>query len=761
MFLCVGQSYRPGRIILSISSFGIFTVSSFHLLAPHPWTSVLSEGAQLFPETRILCCLDFRNSRNMANRNAHPTRTRSDPTPSSESELSHQLSSVRNLSLDLYQTLINDLKNHTSETWESSTIRDNTITENANGSSSSNVNGASIPNGNNNQANDKDFQKLMGDLNYLKDSFMKFDNLATNQFTKFDDHAKRQIKEIQKQIREILSRRETTRAQHEKLVDSVEELRKQLLSLISKQSAQSTEPNSSAHHSNRARSSMDESCIHESDSLQETSVFAEFLRRYENLGDEETKQCLLCLSVFPGDVEIKKRVLIYMWLGMELITVPEGMTMEDVGNRIFEKFLERGFLEPVIEDGRVSNSCKLHNHHHSLVIALARKLFESDDEGYLAPDFSQLKTHLLNIISSLKQLKGSENLESIKTLFNVDEEKLNFKLDWFSKMKQAKVLHLGRWSAEAKRHIEVESTDFMGGLKNMEQLKHLSLQGISRITEIPDEISKCKDLRILDLRACHNLERIGKGIRSLKLLTHLDVSQCYLLEHLPKEITSLSALRVLKGFVVVDLINNEKSCQFSDLSKLVNLRKLNVSTRCMEFPADEDLKTFRKLKQLRKLTIEWGGSARDSADEASTNGNPSGQPKKSFHFPGWGGIFSRKKENADKDPEAGLPEKLEKLDLRSVPQAAARTLLIPDKLKHLKKLYIRGGGVYDIGQGKKSWQVAEELEKIHLKFLSKLHMDWREFKASFPSVTYLQIVECPRLAFFPCSNEHGVWTKSA
>ncbi|GAB4846534.1 hypothetical protein Ancab_025539, partial [Ancistrocladus abbreviatus] len=148
-----------------------------------------------------------------------------------------------------------------------------------------------------------------------------------------------------------------------------------MLSLNSKQSAQSTEPNSSAHHSNRARSSMDKSRIRkliaESNSLQETSVFAGFLGRYENLDDEKTKQCLLCFSVFPGGVEIKKRVLIYMWLGKGLIPVPEGVTLEDVGNRIFEKFLERGFLEPVIEDGKVSNSCKLHNHHHSLVIALA------------------------------------------------------------------------------------------------------------------------------------------------------------------------------------------------------------------------------------------------------------------------------------------------------------------------------------------------------------------------------------------------------
>ncbi|GAB4846533.1 hypothetical protein Ancab_025538 [Ancistrocladus abbreviatus] len=126
----------------------------------------------------------------MANRNAHPTRTRSDPTPSSESELSNQLSSVRNLSLDLYQTLNDDLKNHSSETWESSAIRDNTITENVDGSSGSNVNGRSIPDSNNNQANDEAFKKLMDDLDYLKDSFMKFDHLATNQFTKLDDHAK-------------------------------------------------------------------------------------------------------------------------------------------------------------------------------------------------------------------------------------------------------------------------------------------------------------------------------------------------------------------------------------------------------------------------------------------------------------------------------------------------------------------------------------------------------------------------------------------
>jgi hypothetical protein len=46
--------------------------------------------------------------------------------------------------------------------------------------------------------------------------------------------------------------------------------------------------------------------------------------------------------------------------------------------------------------------------------------------------------------------------EKVQTLFNVNEPHLDFRVDFFLKMKCVKVLQLGRWEASAKQLVEVE-----------------------------------------------------------------------------------------------------------------------------------------------------------------------------------------------------------------------------------------------------------------------------------------------------------------
>ena len=51
-----------------------------------------------------------------------------------------------------------------------------------------------------------------------------------------------------------------------------------------------------------------------------------------------------------------------------------------------------------------------------------------------------------------------ENQEKVKTLFNVSWRFLDFTFDWFSKMRNVQVLHLGMWqSLTEHHHIEVEN----------------------------------------------------------------------------------------------------------------------------------------------------------------------------------------------------------------------------------------------------------------------------------------------------------------
>ncbi|PIN12534.1 hypothetical protein CDL12_14850 [Handroanthus impetiginosus] len=373
---------------------------------------------------------------------------------------------------------------------------------------------------------------------------------------------------------------------------------------------------------------------------------------------------------------------------------------------------------------------------------------------------------------------------------NVKEQTLDFKPQWFSKMTNVNLLYLGRWSASPTDHIEVEDTKFLEGLANMQYMKFLSLQGVSNVISLTDSISQLKNVKILDLRACYNLETLPEDIGLLKSLTHLDMSECYLLNHVPKSLSSLTRLKVLKGFVVAD-DERKSSCELGDLRKLEKLIKLCIYTSLEKFPDKGHVRALGNLKELKKLTIAWGGhtlraekkhekkETEGSSDRTSNGSKPTAElhpklenssgskPTAKLHskLENLNGskptvkLHSKLENSSGLEPTAKLPSKLEKLDLKCFPMSKTPSWLEPKNLKDLKKLYIRGGKFSDLGQYQ-DWNVenkyAWKVETLRLKYLSEIELEWRQLQELFPDLVYLERVSCPKLTFVPC-DANGLW----
>lgn len=505
-----------------------------------------------------------------------------------------------------------------------------------------------------------------------------------------------------------------------------------------------------------------------------SSVFPEFQEVFEDL-DTRLKLCLLSFAVLPANVVVKRRFLINWWDG-------EGLVDPPAPDDILKELVMKGFIEPVKESHKLFMMQPLV---HRLVIMLAKEAQLLDDSnGNRTVKSSRCNRACLVKAkdgTSERELAPIDNLEKLHTLFNVNEpfpdlrfewsakeKKVNI-VEWFSKMKNLNVLYLGRWQSpdkhhieeqssdkhhivrqrSHKNHIEVESTELLRGLKNMKCLRLLSLQGISLINELPNSIGKLTNLRILDLKDCHNLEALPDGIASLKKLLRLDISGCYLLDDIPKGLASLSELRVLKGFLTGDL-ESGNSCTLEDLVGLKNLSKLSINTRSTDFPTKEELKALRKLEALQKLAIVWGVKKKQENDVPSSVGtvnsvNRAAEPTR--------GLSSKQIKRRDPEiPE--LPMKLEKLELQCLPHTVLDWLM-PSKLKSLKKLYIRGGKLNNLGQmpgENDEWTV----EILRLKYLDEFKMDWEELQRSFPKLKFLENVKCPNLINCPAMMS-GVW----
>ncbi|CAL5355259.1 unnamed protein product [Camellia sinensis] len=316
----------------------------------------------------------------------------------------------------------------------------------------------------------------------------------------------------------------------------------------------------------------------------------------------------------------------------------------------------------------------------------------------------------------------------------------------FKRCTDLKVVYLGRWQNSVTHHIEVSDIKILNFLKNMKQLRVLSLRGISLITELPQFISQLTSLKTLDLKSCHNLEVVPDWIGLLENLTHLDISGCYLLDHMPKGLGALSNLEVLKGFIIRDS-NDEKSCTINNLTKLSNLRKLSISVSMKEFPTDLQLLYLQRLYHLEKLKISWSGCI--------LRGKTDDSPKQAQ-------LFSKQTTLTrsfieQRDPKLPLllklPSSLQKLELEGFPEIDTPDWLRSNNLDNLKKLYIRGGLLCNLDK-----IVATTVQMLQLKYLSNLEMPWKDIMMLFPNLIYLEKVECPGLNSFPC-DQNGVWMR--
>lgn len=498
----------------------------------------------------------------------------------------------------------------------------------------------------------------------------------------------------------------------------------------------------------------------------EITTFERIQDVYNDL-DLPSKLCFLCFSVFPENAIIKKKVLFHWWIGEGFLEYPfssnnceDNKTVEERAKGFFKQFIAKGVVEPVYKKRRPGpDSCKMHPFVRYAVIMLAEKagFMNFDVDRNPKSDFSGTQRSCLvrsheEQASSARELTYCYSLkqENLQTLFNISEPDLDFRLDWFSKMKYVKVLQLGRWQSSSKHLIEIEDAKLLKGLKEMKHLRYLSLRGVSRITELPGEICKLTNLRILNLNGCHDLEKLPDGIGSLKKLTHLDMYECYLISHMPKGLGLLTELQVLKGFVIGKPRSGGEYCNLDDLVALKNLKKLSIhiDRNHSSSEAEKELNCLAKFEKLSSLTISWS-RIYDSYG-----------PQKRIHQR----LTSKLKSMRERDPplvpspkSPSLPAQLEKLDLHYFPRSKMPTWAMPQKLENLKKLYIRGGKLGDLGQEQGCrWTV----KVLRLKFLDQLQMDWAELQVLFPKLIYMENFKCSKLSFVPC-DEDGVWKNEA
>ncbi|XP_062014949.1 disease resistance RPP13-like protein 4 [Rosa rugosa] len=461
--------------------------------------------------------------------------------------------------------------------------------------------------------------------------------------------------------------------------------------------------------------------------LYESAAMSSIKLSYERLESIELKMCCLSLSIFPESSVIKKRPLIYFWIGQGFVTSTQDETAEEVGEEVFRKLMTCNLIQPHLNaSSTFVNNCTIHPWIHRMLMFLAHEaeLFDFSSRLPLKETMKNSMGVCLTFDKPVPELPPADFDNVIPTVFNASAQYLILKPEWLIRLKTLTVLQLGRWQNSTSHHIEVDDEAFLDGLGALKHLKYFSLRGMSTIARLPSALLKLINLEILDLRACHNLEKLPSDISSLRKLTHLDVSECYLLDIMPKGIDKLSCLEVLEGYVIGG--PKRTPCRVGDLSKLKKLKRLSIHMGNEAEVKDGELEELEKIESLRRLKVSWGVVA----------------PK-------------LRKKVSQQSLKLSFPPDLEKLELQGIPLGQVPEWLKPSKLKKLKKLYIRGGGLDSLNHKEtEDWKV----EVLRLKYLKKLEIGFQQLQQEFPHLQYLEKIDC-HLSQGDTYDKDIVWSK--
>ncbi|XP_064979793.1 uncharacterized protein LOC135587047 [Musa acuminata AAA Group] len=541
----------------------------------------------------------------------------------------------------------------------------------------------------------------------------------------------------------------------------------------------------------------------------ESSAWAHLLLVVDSF-ETQLKLCLFCLTVFPPNAVLKKRLLIHWWMGEEIVQTSEE------GKKCFDQLVSKGLIITIKK-----KHCD-EVHHFSIqswirrlliTVAKSNAFLEFDQDGRPSDDYSRSRRACLRL--KLPPI-GDDAENRLLTVYNVYKRYVEFEPTWLVNKGEMTTMQLGRWKeSDQKHHIEVKNDEFLKGIENCKSLRYMSLRGVSRVETLPETIGKLTKLMVLDLRACHNLEKLPEAIGSAKKLQYLDVSDCFLLDKMPKSIANLSDLEVLKGFLLISGPDDKHVCHLHELAKLAKLRKLsiNIGSRI----AETELEKVGEFKTLTTLIITWAVVTTKKEDSHSTRGAEAPSQEKKQQGTGKDSIEDlppkskqssdaatataaaaaaattkkvqlisdhvarpttdrqasgarsltkkeTKKIAADRslDPaKVTLPSTIEKLDLRCFTEEEFPQWIDPLKLRLLKKLYLRGGMLRSLGDGR-GWKV----EVLRLRFLNYLdHPSWEKLTSSFPELRVVEKFKCGKessshkeSSSWPC-NKEGLWSK--
>ncbi|XP_038982271.1 putative disease resistance protein RGA3 [Phoenix dactylifera] len=337
-------------------------------------------------------------------------------------------------------------------------------------------------------------------------------------------------------------------------------------------------------------------------SQERTEIIPALRLSYDHL-PSRLKQCFAYCSLFPKDYEIRKHVLIEMWVAEGFISpTDEGMLEEDAGNEYFNVLLWSSFFQEVTEYlyGSVI-TCKMHDLVHDLAQSIAGEECLTMEVGSQKniPERCHYSSLICNEMS-LTISKFSSEAKKLRSFLVLQPG------DYFSHSRSPAEVPKNMLSTLTHlRVLDLSGCRIIKLPNAIGKLEHLRFLDLSRteVETLPNSITHLHNLQTLNLRGCRELHQLPKGIKNLSNLRHLDISGCKLLERMPSGMGQLRNLQTLTMFTV----GEDCGSTFAELQGLNLIRGyLEVNNLQHLKNPEEAVEAELKAKRgLRMLQLNW------------------------------------------------------------------------------------------------------------------------------------------------------------
>lgn len=273
------------------------------------------------------------------------------------------------------------------------------------------------------------------------------------------------------------------------------------------------------------------------------------------------RNCLLYMSVFPEDYEIKQDTLIWLWVGEGFIqSGKQGKSLFEVGESYLNDLINRSLIQPVYSyTCKDWFDCRVHDMVLDLICSLSAEenfvtILSGMNQTYRSEKDRRLSLQNSNTDQAtiISMSQGVRSVVVFGSAFDLIAPSLHG-------FRVLRVLHLFDEHCISQGSIKC--------LGNLVHLRHLAIQGSSGF-QLPEELGNLRFLRILDV-AGSSIWSLPSTVVQLKDLMCLKVNSGVTM---PKGLGRLTSLEELEFLSVKD----DPARNIEELGHLTELRVLNL-----------------------------------------------------------------------------------------------------------------------------------------------------------------------------------------